>query len=209
MFGSSPPNLIKPIMGWSQTCCIYRYIHGYVVIMIFKFGEYCFIKLKKSKFKFWIFLSIIRNSVCSISQRFCSIDRSDEKNNPGVFAWFNGCLIPIQSIEKSLRSMLDSSRLIKTCKTKFSAEFSSNYSKWLKIFQALWTVLRNISTLHTCLLMKYNPMGINSSLCSLDKIFSLPKKLVRKETQNILWSFSKIVIYRTQQFSCILGTSLL
>ena len=144
--------------------------------MIFKFEEYCFIKLKKSKFKFWIFLSIIRNSVSSISQRFCSIDWSDEKNNPGVSTWFSGCLIPIRSIEKSLRLMLNSSQSIETRKTKFSAKFYSNCSEWLKIFQVLWTVLRNISTLHTCLLMKYNPMGINSGLCSLDKISFLSQK---------------------------------
>ena len=35
--------------------------------MIFEFGEYCFIKWK---FKFWNFLSEIRNSVFSISQIF-------------------------------------------------------------------------------------------------------------------------------------------
>ena len=38
-------------------CCIYRYIHEYVVIMIFEFAEYCFIKSIKYKFKFWNFLS--------------------------------------------------------------------------------------------------------------------------------------------------------
>ena len=135
--------------------------------MIFKFEEYCFIKLKKSKFKFWIFLNIIRNSVCSISQRFCSINQSDEKNYPGVFAWFNGCLIPIRLIEKSLRSMLDSSRLIETRKTKFF--------EWLKIFQALWTVLRNISILHTCLMMPKSSVGSLVQFKALDNLVGLAR----------------------------------
>ena len=36
-----------------------RYIHGYVVIIMFEFefGEYCFIKSIKWKFKFWNFLN--------------------------------------------------------------------------------------------------------------------------------------------------------
>ena len=41
--------------------CIYRYVHGYVVILMFEFREYCFIK---QKFKFWNFLS--ENSKYSI-----------------------------------------------------------------------------------------------------------------------------------------------
>ena len=53
-----------------------------------------------------------------------------------------------------------------------------------------------------CLLMKYNPMGINKGLCSLYKIVSY------KETQEILWLFSKIAISRIQELGCILSISL-
>ena len=100
--------------------------------------------------------------------------------------------------------MLNSSQSIKTHKTKFS----DKYSKCLKRFQALWMVLWNIFTLHTCLLMEYNPMGINRGLCSLEiPILSL-QKLVWKETQEILWVLSKIVICKTQQLGCMLKTNL-
>ena len=104
--------------------------------------------------------------------------------------------------------MLNSSQSIETRKTKFSTEFSVNYSECLKMFQVLWMVLCKILTLHTCLLMEYNPIGINRGLCSLEiPIFSL-QKLVREETQEILWVLSRIVICRTQQLSCILWTNL-
>ena len=156
------------------------------------------------KFKFWNFLNEIQNSICSIDWSFCSINRSDEENKPGVSTWFNCCSIPVQSIKKSLQSMLNSSQSIETHKTKFSV----NYSECLKRFQALWMVLWKILTLHTCLLMEYNPMGINRGICSLEiPILSL-QKLVRKETQEILWVLSRIVICRTQQLSCILWTNL-
>ena len=149
---------------------------------MFEFGEYCFIKLTKWKFKFWNFLNEIQNSICSIDQSFCSINRSDEENKPRVSTWLNCCLILVRSIEKSPQSMLNSSQSIKTHKTKFSTEFFDKYSKCLKRFQALWMVLWNILTLHTCLLIEYNPMGINRGLCSLEiPILSL-QKLVRKET---------------------------
>ena len=160
------------------------------------------------KFKFWNFLNEIQNSICSIDRNFCSINRSDEENKPGVSTGFNCCSIPIWSIEKSPQSMLDSSQSIETHKTKFSTKFSVNYSECLKRFQALWMVLCKILTLHTCLLMEYNPIGINRGLCSLEiPILSL-QKLVRKETQEILWVLSRIVICRTQQLGCILWTNL-
>ena len=118
----------------------------------------------------------IWNSVCSTGWTFCSIDRSDKENDPEAFAWLDCCLIPIWSIEKSHRSILNSSWSVETCKTKFFG----NYFECLKRFQALWTVKWKFLTFHTCLLMKYNPMGINSGSCSLDSnfFFSLPKKLV-------------------------------
>ena len=59
---------------------------------------------------------------------------------------------------------LDRSKLVKT---NFFAEFSDNYSKHLKMFQALWTVLWNILTLQMYLLKGYNPVSINRGLCSL------------------------------------------
>ena len=111
----------------------------------------------------WIILFLkvdkvkIQNSVYSIDPNFCSINQNDEENNPRVSRWFNRYSIPTPSIEKSIRS-------IETWKTKFSVEFSSNCSKSLKRFQALWMVLWNNLTLHMCLLMKYNPMGINRGL---------------------------------------------
>ena len=149
-----------------------------------EFGEYCFIKWK---FKFWNFLSEIRNSVFSIGWSFFSINWNDGEKNPEVSGWFDCYSIPVWSIERN-------SRLIETQKTEFSAEFSSHYLESLKRFQALWTVLWNILTLHTYLLMKYNPMGISRGLW--------------RETQEILWLFSRIAIYRTQQLGCILRTNL-
>ena len=35
---------LKKLVKVGVNCCIYRYMHGYVVIVIFEFGEYCFIK---------------------------------------------------------------------------------------------------------------------------------------------------------------------
>ena len=160
------------------------------------------------KFKFWNFLNEIQNSICSINRNFCSINRSDEENKHGVSTGFNCCSIPIWSIKKSPQSMLDSSQSIETHKTKFSIEFSVNYSECLKRFQVLWMVLCKILTLHTCLLMEYNPISINRGLCSLEiPILSL-QKLVQKETQEILWVLSRIVICRTQQLGCIMWTNL-
>ena len=139
-------------MSPSLMCYIYRYIHGYVVIKMFEFGEYCFLKWK---FKFWNFLSEIWTKGFSISQNSCSIDWNDEENDPRVSGWFDCYSILIRSIEKSIRSIERNSQPIKTRKTEFSANFSSNCSECLKRSQALWTVLWNILTLHTCLLMKY------------------------------------------------------
>ena len=46
-----------------------------------------------------------------------------------------------------------------------------------------------------CLLMKYNSMGINN----------IHLKIVsQRETQEILWLFSRIATYRTQQLGYIL-----
>ena len=146
----------------SSLCCIYRYIHIFVVIMMFLYGDYCFTKWK---FKFWKFLSEIRTKRFSIGQNFCSIDRNGKEIYHGVFAYFDRCSIPVRLIEKSIRSIERNSRLIETCKNEFFAKFSSDYSESLKRFQVLWTVLWNISTLHMCLLMKYNHMSINRSLC--------------------------------------------
>ena len=134
--------------------------------MMFEFGEYCFIKWK---FKFWNFLSEIWNLVCSIDWNFCLIDRSGEGNYLRVFACFDWYSIPIQSIEKSFRSILDSSQSIKTCENWISAKFSDNCSEHLQRFQALWTILWNILTLHIYLLKGYNSIGINRSLYSLEK----------------------------------------
>ena len=49
---------------------------------------------------------------------------------------------------------------------EFSTKFFGECSERLKWFQALLIVLWNILTLHTCLLMKHNPMSINRGLCS-------------------------------------------
>ena len=42
-----------------------------------------------------------------------------------------------------------------------------------------------------CLFMKHNPMGINKSLCSLEKLTQ--QKVSSRETLEILWSFSKLL----------------
>ena len=58
--------------------CIYKYIHGYVVIMMFEFGEYYFVKLKW-KFKFWNFKVKFWHTAFSIGRNFGSIDRNSKK----------------------------------------------------------------------------------------------------------------------------------
>ena len=77
---------------------------------------------------------------------------------------FDSCLIDrmLFSIERTPQS-------IETQKLNFLLNFSSDYSKMLKRFQALWLVLWNILILYTYLLMKNNHMGINRDLCSLEK----------------------------------------
>ena len=129
--------------------------------MMFEFGEYGFIKWKfnfSNKVK-------IRKSVFSIGRNFDSIDQNSKKNNPGVSRWFDRYSILVQSNEKSIRSIERTSRSIKTRKLNFLQNFSCDCSEKLKRFQVLWMVLWNILTLHTCLLMKYNPMDINRGLC--------------------------------------------
>ena len=122
------------------------------------------------------------------------LDRSKWKN-PEAF----GCLNAARFLFDRLKRALDWSKVIfdqsKIVKQDFFVELSDDYWERLKRFWALWTVLWNILILHTCLLLKYNPMGINRGLCSL-------------ETQEILWSFSRIVICKTQHLCCILETNL-
>ena len=106
------------------SCCIYRYIHGYVVIIIFEFEEYCFIKWK---LKFWNFLSEIWTKGFSIGSNFFSIDRNDQENNLRISGWFDSYLISILLIEKSIWSIERNSQPIKTRKNWiFSRIF-----KWL------------------------------------------------------------------------------
>ena len=122
------------------------------------------------------------------------LDRSKWKNLEAF-----GCLDAAWFLFDRLKRALDWSKVIfdqsKIVKQDFFVELSDDYSERLKRFWALWTVLWNILILHTCLLMKYNPMVINRGLCSL-------------ETQEILWSFSRIVICKTQHLCCILETNL-
>ena len=104
----------------------------------------------------------IRNLVFSIGWNFGSIDRNGKKIileslNDSITIWF--------LFDWSKRAFDQSKGTLnrsKLEKTEFSAEFSSDYSKSLKRFQALWMVLWNILTLHTCLLMKYNPIELLS-----------------------------------------------
>ena len=82
------------------------------------------------------------------------------------------------------------------------------FERW-EMFYFLWTVLWGILTLHSYLLKGYNPMGINSCLCSLDNHFSsLPKLISKKhkksyeyfpellsvESKNLVVSWDKFVI---------------
>ena len=97
-------------------------------------------------------------------------DRSKwKRKNPGVSRLFDLYLILVRSIEKSIQSIERTSQSIETRKVNFLQNFSSDSSKRLKRFQAFWTLLWNILTLYTCLLMKYNLMSINRGLCSLEK----------------------------------------
>ena len=134
--------------------------------MMFEFGEYCFIKWK---FKFWNFLS--ENSKYSIFYwwSFGSIDWNGKEK---IMESLDVSIAARFLFNRSKRA-LDQSKVTfdrsKIVKQDFSAEFSGDYSESLKSFQALWTVLWNILTFHTCFLMKYNPIGINRDLCSLEK----------------------------------------
>ena len=103
----------------------------------------------------------IRNSAFSIGQKFSSIDQKWKENNPGVSECLDRYSIHVRPIKKSIRSIESNFRPIENRETRFSTEFSGDYSKRLKRFQALLTVLWNILTLHICFLMKYNPIGIN------------------------------------------------
>ena len=81
--------------------------------------------------------------------------------------------ITVRLIKKSTRSIKSNFRPIENREMRFSVEFSGDCSERLKMFQALLTVLWNILTFHSCLLMKCNPMGINRDLCSLENIRNL------------------------------------
>ena len=148
--------------------------------MIFEFREYCFIKWK---FKFWNFLSEIRTKRFSIGRNFYSINWNYEENNPGVSGWFDRYSILVWLIEKNSRS-------IKTRKTEFFAEFSNNCSECLKRFQALSMVLWNILTLHTCLLIKYNPIDINREKHKKSYGYSL--ELLSVESKNLVVSWRQV-----------------
>ena len=145
---SLPTNLRT--MVWYCCYCIYRYIHGYVVIMMFEFGEYCFIKLLKWKFKFWNFLS--ENSKFSIFDRSkLWLDRSKwQENNPRASGWIDHYSISVWLIKKSTRLVERNFRPIKSRKTRFSAKFYNDCYECLKMYQALWIVLWKILTLDTC-----------------------------------------------------------
>ena len=151
-----------------------------------EFGEYCFIKWK---FKFWNFLSEnLKFNIFDRSKLWLDLSKW-WRNNLGVSRWINCYSNPVRSIENSTQLIKMNFRSIESRKTRFSVEFSSGCLEILKRFLALRMVLWNIFTLHTCLLLKYNPMDINRGLCS----------------QEILWSFSKIAICRTQHLGCIWG----
>ena len=147
--------------------------------MMFEFEEYCFIKWK---FKFWNSLS--ENSKYSIFDRLIfevqhfrlieTLARSIKNGKKIILASLD-VSIAVWLIEKSTWSIESNFPQIKNHETGFSVEFSGDYLERLKRFQALLTDLWNILTLHTCLLMKYNPMGINRDLCSLEKITNSTK----------------------------------
>ena len=83
--------------------------------------------------------------------------------------WMVRSLFDSFSIDWMLFSIERTPQSIETQKLNFLLNFSGDCSEMLKRFQVLWTVLWNILTLYTCLLMKNNPMGINRGLCSLEK----------------------------------------
>ena len=118
--------------------------------MMFEFGEYGFIKGKFEN-QYFRLVEILARSI-----------ENGKKKNPGVFGCLDCCSIPIRLIRKSTRSIKRNFWPIETRKI----EFSGDCSERLKRFQALWMVLWDILTLHTCLLMKYNLMDINRGLCS-------------------------------------------
>ena len=105
---------------------------------------------------------------------------------------FNSYSIDRKEHSIGRKSIESNFRPIENYETRFFVEFSGDYSERLKSFQTLLAVLWNILTLHTCLLMKHNPMSINRGLRSLE----------------IMWLFSKTAICRTQHLGCILETNL-
>ena len=145
---------------------------------MFKFEEYCFIKLIKYK------IQVLKFSKWKFKIQYVwlveTFDRSIEVMGKMILELLPYSIAIRFLFDWSKRAFnrflitLDRSRLVKT---EFSIEFFGNCFERLKMFQALWTVLWNVLTFHTCLLMKYNLMGINSGLCSLDNyyFFSLPK----------------------------------
>ena len=186
------------LIGYNNDIWVWRILFHKVKIQVLKFSK------RNSKFRIfnrsnillnwskWWRKIILESLPASISDQF-------------MFDWWS---IPIGSIKKSLRSMLDSSWSIQTRKTEFSVKLFSNCSKCLKMFQALQMVLWNILTFHMCFLTKYNLMGLNRGLCFLEIISFPSQKLVRKKIQEIMWSFSRITICKTQQLGCILMTCL-
>ena len=72
----------------------------------------------------------------------------------------------------------------------FSAKFTGACSESSKMFQALWMVLWKILTLHTCLLMKYNPMGINRE--KHKKFYGYSPELLSVEPNNLVVSWGQI-----------------
>ena len=116
----------------------------------------------------------IWNSVFSIGQNFCSIDQNSKK----IILEFLDDSIAIRFLFNR------STQPIETHKTEFSAEFFSDCFESLKRFQALWIVLWNTLTLHTCLLMKYNHMGINRDLCSFEKKLTPQNSKLERNTIN-------------------------
>ena len=99
--------------------------------------------------------------------------------------------------------MLDSSRSIEIRETEFSTKIYGNCSECLKKVLSLVNGFMIHFNSPYVSLVKYDSIGINRGLCSLKTYNFSPK-----EIQEILWSFSRIVIGKTQQLGCILRTNL-
>ena len=141
----------------------------------------------------------------SIGRNFCLIDRNYEEK-------FQLVLIGVQFLFNwSKRSFdwysirLDGSRYVKT---EFLQNFLVTVLNVWKGFKPCEQFYETFLTLHWCLLKGYNPMGINSDSCSLDKRGSLSLKIVSRKHKKFCEYFLKLIFVKPNKLGYILCANL-